>query len=174
MGPLDKGGQPPFPAVAGERGGALVGPLGGCSVHVVSEGRVQGGVGVFPGWSRPSIRYVISSLIIRLCLWLTILIYWPRFIPFVLLAFASSLFLPFSPNLFSDAYSLSKPLFHLKSMIQLLLILWPYLNPSIPSLYLPIIFIAIVIIVVTYILLLQNIFILKIRIFIVCMVISRG
>ena len=141
--------------------------LGGLGVRVIDEGGVQSRVGLLPGWGRPSIRYAMFHFIIGLCIQLIFLMYFPRFLIIVLPAFASSLFLPFSPNLFSDAYSLSKPLLYLKSMTPLLLILRPYLNPSILSLYLPIIFIAIVIVVVSYILFLQNISILKIRIFVV-------
>ena len=97
---MNMGDPPLFPAVAEERGGVVVGLLGGRVICVVSKGRVQGRVGVFPGWSRPSIRYAVSHLIISLCLRLILLMDLPRFIIFIFPAFASTLFLPFSANIY--------------------------------------------------------------------------
>ena len=117
-----------FPVVAEERGGALVGPLGGCIVCIVAKGRVQGGVGVFPGWGRLSIRYTVFHLIVGSCIWLIFLMYLPRFLIIILPAFASTLFLPFSANLyiiqlFTLLYSLAKILLIPEFLVELLLIL---------------------------------------------------
>ena len=75
-------------------------PLGGLSICVINEGGVQSGVGVFPGWGRPSIRYAMFHFIVGSCIWLIFLMYFPRFLIIVLLAFTSTLFLPFSVNLY--------------------------------------------------------------------------
>ena len=102
--------------------------MGGRAVCIVAKGRVQGGVGVFPGWGRLSIRYTVFHLIVGSCIRLIFLMYLPRFLIIVLPAFASTLFLPFSANLyitqlFTLLYSLAKILLIPKFLVEILLIL---------------------------------------------------